>query len=140
MGLFSLALAGLALMQSGTMSGSWTAEYGGTTYVHLVLESGAAPRGTMSIGRSIHVDEKGNVDGATPAPSALAQMLDVHRSGDVLSFGFNDGDQIDRFEFRLIDANHAELMLIMSEEQRQQLADDRIPLPKPFPLTRMRDR
>jgi hypothetical protein len=92
----------------------------------------------MSIGQSIHVDKAGDVDSATAASSTLTPMLDVRWDGAVLSFGINEGDDIDRFEFRPIDANHAELTLILSQDQRQELAADQIPLPKPFHLTRSR--
>jgi hypothetical protein len=61
-------------------------------------------------------------------------MLDIRWNDGVLSFGINDGPDVDRFEFRLIDANHAELAPIFSE--RRQAAAEQIPLPKPFQLTK----
>ena len=45
---------------------------------------------------------------------------------------------VDRFEFRLIDANHAEVALIVSGEERRQFAAEQIALPKPFRLTKTR--
>jgi hypothetical protein len=47
-----------------------------------------------------------------------------------------DGFDVDRFEFRLIDANHAELAMIFSEEERRVAAAEKLPLPKPFRLTK----
>ena len=135
-----MAFIAIALGQPGNpLSGNWTAEYHGTTYVRLILaDSPVGPQGTMSIGESIHVDDEGNVDRVTAASATLNRMLDVRWNDVVLSFAINGGDDIDRFEFRLVDANHAELTPIISEEDRQQLAAERIPLPKPFPLTRTR--
>jgi hypothetical protein len=65
-------------------------------------------------------------------------MLDVHWNGTVLSFTVNNGDDVHRFELRLIDANTGELTPIIPEEQRQELAKEGIPLPKPFPVTKAR--
>ena len=139
-----LAVALLALTTDQPFdqySGQWTAEYHGTTYVRLVLsELVGAPQGVMSIGESIHVNAGGDVDGVTEAPSTLTRMLDVRWNGRVLSFSVKDGDDIHRFELRLIDANTGELTPIIPEEQRQELANDGIPLPKPFRVTKARAR
>jgi hypothetical protein len=91
----------------------------------------------MSIGQSIHVDDEGNVDSVTAASSTPTRMFDIRWNNGVLSFGINDGPDADRFEFRLIDANHAELALILSVEERRQAAAEQIPLPRPFRLTKM---
>jgi hypothetical protein len=90
----------------------------------------------MSIGQSIHVDDEGNVDSVTAASSTPTRMLDIRWNDGVLSFGTNDGPDVDRFEFRLIDANHAELTMVFSEEERRQYAAEHLPLPKPFRLTK----
>src|SRR4051812_30876266 len=136
MRLLAIAFWALMLAQPGNvLSGNWTATFQGTTYVRLAFAEGAtAPEGTMSIGQRIHVDDEGNVDSVTTASSRLARMLDIRWNDGVLSFGINDGADVDRFEFRLIDANHAELALTLSEEERRQAAAERIPLPKPFRL------
>jgi hypothetical protein len=109
----------------------------GHTYVRLTFAEGATvPQGTMSIGQSIHVDDEGNVASVTAASSTPTRMLDIRWNDGVLSFGINDGPDVDRFEFRLIDANHAEMAMILSEEERRQAAAERLPLPKPFRLTK----
>ncbi len=121
-------------------SGRWTAEYHGTTYVRLVLgsTSDGAPQGVMSIGESIHVDARGEVDGATEAPAPPTPMLNLRWNGTVLSFSVERGDDIRRFEFRPIDATTGELTPIISEEQRRELADDGIAPPKPFRVKKAR--
>jgi len=66
-------------------------------------------------------------------------MTDVRRSGNVLSFSSDDdGQDVAKFELRLIDPNTADLTLLLPEEERQQLAAERIPLPKPFRLAKSR--
>jgi hypothetical protein len=135
---FAIAFVGLVLGQPGNvLNGNWTANFQGTTYVRLTFAEGATvPQGTMSIGQSIHVDDEGNVASVTAASSTPTRMLDIRWNEGVLSFGINDGPDVDRFEFRLIDANHAEMAMILSEEERRQAAAERLPLPKPFRLTK----
>jgi len=134
-----MTLIALALGQPGNLSsGNWIADYHGTTYVRLSLADSTGTEGKMSIGETLHVDTEGNVDRVTAASATLNRMLDARWNGAVLSFGINAGGDVERFEFRLLDANHAQLTPVISEDQRQELAVDHIPLPKPFPLTRTR--
>jgi len=111
MRLLAMAFVGLVLGQpASVLNGNWTASFQGTTYVRVAFAEGApAPRGTISIGPRIHADDEGNVDSVTPASSTPSRMLDMRWKDGVLSFGINDGPDIDRFVFRMIDANHAEL-------------------------------
>jgi hypothetical protein len=135
----AIALAVMVGQPFNGYSGDWTADYHGTTYVRLALtDTVGAPQGVMSIGESIHIDAQGDVDGVTAAPSTLTRMLDVRWNGTVLSFTVKNGDDVHRFELRLIDANTGELTPIIPEEQRQELAREGIPLPKPFPVTKAR--
>jgi hypothetical protein len=90
----------------------------------------------MSIGQTIDVDDGGNVDRVTAASSTSTRMLDIRWNDGVVSFGINDGPDVNRFEFRMIDANHAELAMILSGEERRQAAAEQMPLPKPFRLTK----
>jgi hypothetical protein len=133
---FALALVALVLGQPGyVLNGNWTASFQGTTYLRLAFTDGATtPEGTMSIGQRIHVDDQGNIDSVTEASSTPIRMFDVLWNNGALSFGINDGPDVDRFEFRLIDANHAELRLILSAEEQRQVAASEIPLPRPFQL------
>jgi hypothetical protein len=140
MRLLTVALVTIVLGQPlGQFIGNWTADFHGTTYVHLSLnDQGGTAQGAMSIGSTIHVDKQGNVDEVTGAPSTLKPMLDVRRNGDVLVFSYDSGGDLDQFELRLLDANTAELRLLLPEEARKELADDGIPLPKPFRLSKGR--
>jgi hypothetical protein len=140
MRLLALAFVTVVLGQPlGPYSGDWTADFNGTTYVRLTLNDKAgASQGALSIGQSIHVDGQGNVDRVTEATPTLRPMLDVRQNGDVLSFSYEHGGDVDKFELRLIDTNTAELTVLIPEEARQELAADGIPLPKPFRLAKSR--
>ena len=141
MRLLALAFVTVMLGQPlGPYSGDWAADLNGTTYLRLTLNDKAgAPQGAMSICKSIQVDGQGNVDRVTEAPSTLRPMTDVRRSGNVLSFSYEKGGQdVSAFELRLIDTHTAELTLLLPEEERQQLAVEGIPLPKPFRLAKSR--
>jgi len=81
--LLAITFAGLVLVQSGAVSGTWTAVYGDTTYIRRRVR--VRPVSAMSIGHSIRIYEEGNVDSATPAPEVLTRMLDAHWIGEVLS-------------------------------------------------------
>ena len=138
MRLFAIAFVGLVLGQPGNvLNGNWTANLQGATYVRLAFAEGATvPQGTMSIAQSIHADDEGNVDSVIVGSFKPTRMLDLRWNDGVLSFGINDGPDVDRFEFRPIDANHAELTPIFSAEERRQFAAEQIPLPKPIRLTK----
>ena len=142
MRLLALAFVTVMLGQSvGPYTGHWTADFHGTTYLRLTLSDKAgAPQGALSIGKSIQVDGQGNVDRVTEAPSTLSPMTDVRRSGNVLSFSYYEdgGHDVSKFELRLIDANTAELTLLIPEEERRQLAAEGTSLPKPFRLAKSR--
>jgi hypothetical protein len=136
----ALAFAAVILGQPlGSYSGHWSADFHGTTYVRLELsDTTGAPQGAMSVGQSIHVDGQGNLDGVAEAPSTLRPILDLRRNGDVVSFSYENGGDVDKFELRLIDTNTAELRVVLPEDARQELAADGIPLPKPFRLLKSR--
>jgi hypothetical protein len=124
----------------GPYSGDWTADFRGTTFVRIALtDKAGVPQGEMSIGKNIHVDKQGNPDIVTEAAPTLTPMLDVQRTGEVLSFACKIGDDVDRFELRLIDTNTAELTLLLPEDVRRELAADGVPLPKPFRLAKSRN-
>jgi len=79
-----------------------------------------------------------NFQGTTYVRLAFAEGATVPQG--TMSIGqrihVDDEGNVDRFEFRLIVANHAELAPILSGEERRQLAAEQIPLPKPFRLTK----
>jgi len=140
MRVFAIALLAVTVAQPvDRYSGTWTADYNGTTYVRIVLSQvGDAPQGVMSIGKTVHVKPDGDIDLATEAPSTLTTMIDSYWNGAVLSFSVKDGDSVDRFELRMLDADTGELTPIFTERERQELANERIALPKSFRVTKGR--
>ena len=91
--------------------------------------------GAISLG-DVEVDSEGAVRKATTAPAKLTPLFDVVTRASTLSFARKDGNDTDRFELRLVGAQ-AELRFILSDADRQELAAEGIPVPKPFPLTRV---
>src|SRR5262245_8376726 len=118
MRLATLAILSLLLGQPfAPYGGDWTADFQGTTYIRIALKDDAgSPQGAMSICSSIQTDGQGNVKSVTVAASTLIPMLDVHRSGEVLSFSYKKDNDVDKFELRVIDANTAELTMLLPEE------------------------
>jgi len=141
MRILTLAFVTVMLGQPlGPYSGDWTADFNGTIYLRLTLNDQAgALQGAMSICRNIQVDGQGNVDRVTEAPSAFRPLTDVRRTGNVVSFSYDDnGHDVSRFELRLIGTNTADLTLLIPEEERLQLAAEKTALPKPFRLAKSR--
>jgi hypothetical protein len=107
----------LGQASAGSLAGSWAASLSGRTFVRLELhETDGALNGRISLA-DIHV----NADG----------------SDGVLSFARKDGADTDRFSVRLSAAGFAELSLTPSDEDRRQLAEAGIPIPRPIRLTRV---
>lgn len=132
----SLALMSLVQTANNTAVGSWSAELKGQPFVRLELRSEEGKlTGTLAIG-DIHVDAKGDVDQAGPLPSEQLPISDLSQQGSVVAFSRKDGDDTDRFEFRVVDSSSGELRFLLSDEQRADLAANGIPVPKPIPLTR----
>jgi hypothetical protein len=127
-----------ALVQSGaaSLAGQWTATYDGRTFVRLELKpAGDVFTGGLSLG-NIEVDNKGAVSRVAEAPRTLAPIFDVARRDALILFSRKDGESVDRFELKPIDATHAELRLLLSDADRRDLAAIGVPAPKPITLTK----
>jgi len=120
-----------------TYAGTWIAEFTGTTYVRLELEGAAgALRGRISLG-NVQVDAQGEVNKADPAPRELTTIFDVTQRTTSIAFSHKDGNDTDHFEMRLVGTEAAELLFILTDEDRKELAADGIPAPKPFRLKKV---
>ena len=118
------------------MVGSWIAQFEGTTFVRLELNSAnGGITGGISLG-NIEVDDRGAVRRVTASPPGLKPISDLTQRGSVLEFLLKDGDEPDRFELRLVEGGRAELHLLLSEDDREELAASGIPTPRPILLTR----
>jgi hypothetical protein len=121
---------------SARMTGSWTAELDGRTYVRLDLRSaGGTLGGGISLG-SVEVDKAGVPIRVGEAPRELTPIFDVTATETTLRFARKDGNDTDRFELRLTDAGRAELQPLLTDRQLRRLSAEGIPAPKPFALAR----
>jgi pimeloyl-ACP methyl ester carboxylesterase len=139
----AIAAAGLGLLlaQPAGQSyvGNWTAEFGGQTFVRLELSATEGGlRGRMSVGDGISVDLQGEVDAvAVPAgePSPLSDI--VLRDG-TLSFSRKEGGDVDHFQMRLAADGTADLLLLLTQEERREAARSGAVVVKPFHLKPLR--
>jgi hypothetical protein len=133
----ALAVAAVvAIGQSGSRNygGTWTAEFGGATFVRLQLHStGGVVGGELSLG-NIEVDQKGVVKKAGAAPRQATPIFDVKSSDARLAFARKDGKDTDRFELKLIDGATADLVILLTDADRKELAATGIPAPQPIRL------
>ena len=120
----------------GPIAGVWTAQFEGRTFLKLELQiANGATTGGLSSG-NIEVDAAGAVKRAAELPRELKPIFDVTRRGSVLTFATKDGTDTDRFELRLLDGSSAELWFLLNEADREELAANGVPVPKPIRLTR----
>src|ERR1051325_4949273 len=138
MSLFRL-LRGVTLafaQTSAQFAGTWTAAHNGHTFARLELrEAEGTLSGRISLG-AVHVDKDGVVDGVLDPAIEFTPIFDALLRDGVLSFARNDGNDIDRFEFRLVAGDAAMLRLLVTPALAGELARDGVPQPAPFRLTR----
>ena len=137
--MYATALVFAILLTQGSpqwYSGTWTAEFGGRTFVRLELEErDGKPGGRMGIG-DIEVHPDGTLRKVAPVPAQLSAIFDFVASDATLAFSRKDGKDTDRFELRWV-GDHGESLLVTSDELRRQLAAEGVPLPKPIRLTKV---
>jgi len=130
------AIATIPTTQSDTVVGSWTAEFHGQTFVRLELRTtGDSLTGEISIG-NIQVDDQGGLREVDEAPAHATLIFDVVQKASAVTFARKDGDDTDRFEFRVLQDGRGELQLGSTEELRQELTANGIAIPKPITMTR----
>ena len=132
------ALAPVAFGQAGTkmLVGSWTAQFEGTTFIRLELNAAdGGITGGMSLG-NIELDPQGAVRRAHPVPPGLKPIANATQRGSILAFVLDEGDEPDRFEFRLLEGGRAELHFLLNEDDREELAANGIAAFRPIVLTR----
>ena len=134
--LLAAAIATIPATQTDSAAGSWTADFQGRTFVRLELRtSGESLTGEISVG-DIQVDDQGGLREVGDPPANATPIFDVVRKASSLTFARKDGDDTDRFELRILQDGRGELQLVPTEELRQELAANGIPMPKPFAMTR----
>ena len=116
--------------------GSWVAEFNGMPFISLDLQM-ANDKWTGHISYTdMHVDDKGVVDRTGPMHEPKP-VNDVAVVGSGLTFTSPDDDDTNHYEMRLIDATTAELKMVFTDAEKQELAADGIPLPVPIRLKRV---
>jgi hypothetical protein len=119
-------------------AGRWAADHDGRPVVRLDLRMNAGTlSGSIQLA-DIHVDTRGEVETVVSELSAASTIIDITSRSGALAFSRRDGNDIDRFEMRVIDDRAAELRFVPSDADRRELANNGIPIPKPIHLTRVR--
>jgi hypothetical protein len=134
----AFAMTVLAAAQSDTdsLAGMWTAQFQGTTFVRLELKAANGTiAGALSLG-NFEVDERGVVRRAASAPESFTPIDNVIHRGAILTFSRADSTESDRFEFRQLARGRAELRLLLSDSDRDELAASGIPAPRPIALAK----
>jgi hypothetical protein len=120
----------------GPIAGSWTAEFDGRTFIRLELKTvNGAIEGALSIGH-FELDAQGMVNRADAAPQTLTPIFDATLRGSTMTFSRKDVDDTDKFLLRLLDTGGADLELLLSDEDRDQLAAIGVKTLKPIRLTK----
>jgi hypothetical protein len=123
---------------SAGLLGTWTAEKDGTTFVRLELRAtGNSLAGALAVGNH-SFDENGNPKTVSPASRALSPLAEISTEDGVLSFVWQPDNDRNRFRFRLIGENAAELTFLPDEETLEELKDEGIPAPRPIALRKSR--
>ena len=133
-----IVLAVVPIGQTGPASlvGAWTAQFEGTTFVRLELNTANGRiTGAISLG-DIELDQKGGVRRAQATPPGLKPISDVTQRGSTLMFLLKEGDEPERFEFRLLEGGRAELHVLLSDDDLEELKEMGIPTFQPILLTK----
>ena len=69
-------------------------------------------------------------------PRTLTPIFDLTEQPALVTFSRKNGSDTDRFELHVLGAGRAELRLLLSDEDREALAAEGVPAPKPIALTR----
>ena len=135
----AIVLVMSALVQSRNQPyvGTWAAEQGGQIFVRLELTTANDTLGGRISLADIHIDPRGDVGEVRSALGQPTPVFDLAWRNQTLTFACKQGDDVDRFEMTLVDDGRADMRFVPSDADRQELAADGIPEPKPFRLTRI---
>lgn len=134
--LITLAVVPGGQTSTTSVVGTWIAQFEGTTFVRLELNTAnGAITGAISLG-DIELDPKGTVRRAKATPPGLKPISDATQRGSTLMFLLKEGDEPDRFEFRLLEGGRAELHFLLSEDDLDELKESGIQTFRPILLTK----
>jgi hypothetical protein len=132
-----VAVLMLTFGQTGAQAfvGTWTMNFEGQTFARLELQMAAGTlSGRISLG-AMHITEQGEIDHVIKPAIDFTPLFDVSYRDGVLVFARKDGFDTDRFELR-VNGDTAQLTFLVTDEFRQELKDNGLPVPKPITLTR----
>jgi hypothetical protein len=135
-----VAIAALSVAQSGgaPITGSWTAQFEGRTFLTLELKAvDGTVTGGMRVG-NIEVDQQGALRRVGDLSRELRPIFDVTQRASTVTFFTKDtaDSTPDRFELRWLGPGRAELHFLLSDADRKELAAIGVPAPKPVALTK----
>ena len=135
-----IAIAAVSAVQSGLspITGSWTAQFEGRTFLRLDLNTvDGRLTAAMAVG-NIELDKEGALRGVRELPREFRPIFDVTRRASTVTFFRKDtaDSTPDRFELRLLDTGDAELHVLLSDEDCREFAANGVPPPKPIRLTK----
>ena len=135
----ALAITALPVSQpaTGPIAGSWSAKFEGRTFIRLELKTvNGAITGGIRLGNNLEIDSQGIVKSADAAPLSLIHIFGATRKGSTVTFFMKDGNDTDQFELRLLENGDADLLFLLNDEDRKELAAEGVPPPKPIRLTK----
>ncbi len=132
-----IALTAVSGQPGGTsVDGVWIAQFEGRTFLRLELKTvDGATTGGLGIG-NIEVDKQGALRRVGELPRTLTPIVEVTEQPSLVTFSRKNGSDTDRFELHVLGVGRAELRFLLSDEDREELAADGVPAPKPIALTR----
>ena len=134
LGVATVATIIVAQSPATSMVGTWIAQFEGQTFVRLELSNvNGTVRGGIAVG-NFELDSAGIVRRASEPPPALKPIMRPEQRGSTVMFAALDTDDEDRFVFELLDAGRATLTLLLSDEDREELAAAGIAPPRPITL------
>ena len=138
MTMFALVLTVLTFQLPPALSGTWVADLNGVTFIRLELNTATGRvTGALATG-NMHVDQNGVVDDAQPAPAKLTPLSGFETKDGAVSFAREGGNDLEHFRLRVLGEGRAELIVVLSEEDLEELKDEAIPVPKPIPLRKVK--
>ena len=132
-----VAAACLTSQATGTpIAGSWRAQFEGRTFVTLeLISANDTITGLISLG-DVEVDKQGALKRVSEPQRKPTPIFNVSQTGSTLRFAVKDGNDTDLFELRVLDAERAELRMMLADHDVKELAAQGVGVPKPFVLTR----
>ena len=110
--LLCLSLAAQDTDSRKKFAGSWEARFNDRVICTITVKAGDPIAGEM-VACNINVDEDGNLrEGDSAPPDEASPLLNPKIQGDTLSFEDKDGDNVMRFELKLVRDGQAELTVL----------------------------